>query len=356
MGPLTKALENWTLPHRLWQTKSPLPTPVLESMAAVLNGELYVFGGFTLKWQAVTDAYKYNLQADQWVALSPMPTPVTHVNSAIDHAKIWIAGGFVGNHPGAVTDEVWCYNTVADQWTACTPLPEKRAGGGLAILNQELHYFGGFSEDRNTTHANHWVLPLEGGTQWVETTPLPVPRGHVAAIVVQDKIYAMGGQIGHDIDPVDYANNYCFDPTNNTWSELKRMPEPRSHFEAGICAVENYILVTGGRNNQCPVLITQDLWDHRNDKLIDDFPLQLRLRLKSSNRTTDVLSNILVYDIEQNSWREIASLPTRLYGPVAAMVNKCFIVTGGGRTRHRNVQTRTLLNESLIDLIGATPS
>ncbi|MGB7248566.1 MAG: kelch repeat-containing protein [Phormidesmis sp.] len=330
-----------------------MPRPLLESTAAVVNDELYVFGGFTLKWQAVTDSYKYSPKDDKWTCLSQMQTPVTHVNSAVDQSKIWIAGGFVGNHPGTATDEVWCYDTTTDKWTSSVPLPEKRAGGGLALVDQTLHYFGGFSEDRETTHADHWMLQLDKECQWIESAPLPTPRGHISVAVVQGKIYALGGQTGHDINPIDRNSVYCFDCSKMQWSEIAKLPHPRSHFEAATCVVEDYIIVTGGRNNQDPVLLSHDWWDHRQEKLIDDMPLQLLLRAKSSPRITDVLCNVIVYDTKQNAWKEIFSLPTRLYGPVAQMVNKGFTVSGGGRIRHRFVETRTLLNETLIDLIDA---
>ena len=351
MVSITETLENWTLPHRIWKDGSPLPVPLLESLAAVIDEELYVFGGFTYGWRAVADGFKYNLKTDSWERLCDMPTPVNHVNSAVEGHKIWIAGGFVGNHPGKATDEVWYYDAVANHWFPSTPLPQKRAGGGLAIIDWELHYFGGFTEDRDTTCAEHWFMPLDGVHEWMEATPLPAPRGHIATAVVENKIYAMGGQIRHDTNPVDQSSVYRYDNETNIWRQISDLPEPRSHFEAATCIVENYILITGGRNNQNPILVNSNWLDHRHEKLIDDLPLQLFLLLKSKPYSTDVLPEMMIYDTQKDAWQKLGDLPTRLYGPVAKALGHFYVVSGGGRTRHRNVQTRTLLNESVIDLV-----
>jgi len=94
---------------------------------------------------------------------------------------------------------------------------------------------------------------------------------------------------------------------------------------------------------------------HENDKLIDDFPLQVFLALKHSIKGskyyTDLIPKITVYDIKLDSWVELASLPTNLYACIANVISKWLIIAGGGRNRHNNVQCRTLLNQSLIDVI-----
>lgn len=358
MVSITQKLENWTLPHKLWKTGAPLPTPLLESATAVINDQLYIFGGFTFRWQATKDVFVYNLEANQWTKLGEMPTPITHINGTLDGWRVWFAGGFVGNHPGPTTDAVWQYDAIANSWKEGIPLPQPRAGGGLQIIDGELHYFGGFAADRDTTCGEHWSFPVEGGTEWVEKAPLPNPRGHVSSITVSDRIYAIGGQHRHDTNPIDVDSVHVYDPLKDTWLELASLPEPRSHFEPSTFVVDNYIIIIGGRNNQNPHLLSEkltDLFYHENDKLIDDFPLQVFLALKHSVKGskyyTDLIPKITVYDIKLDRWREFASLPTNLYACIANVISKWLIITGGGRNRHSNVQSRTLMNQTLIDVV-----
>lgn len=360
MTSITQTLENWTLPHKNWKTGSPLPIPLLEGATAVINNQLYVFGGFTLGLQASKQVYIYNLEANQWTQVSEMPTAVTHINAAVDESrsKIWFAGGFVGNHPGPATDEVWQYDARTNSWQEGIPLPESRAGGGLQIINQELHYFGGFAADRNTTCAEHWSLSLEGGTKWIEKAPLTDPRGHLPSVAIGNKLYAMGGQYGHDIKPKDVDSAHVYDSVKDTWLELARLPEPRSHCEWSTFVVDDYIVMIGGRNNQNRKTLGRNLTEiikRQEDELIDDIPLELfsllKISLKKSPYYTPALSSIVVYNIRENTWDKLASLPTHLFAPMAQAINNWLIIAGGGRNRGGNVQTRTLLNQSLIDLI-----
>ena len=358
MVSITQKLENWTLPHKVWKTGAPLPMPLLEGAVAGINGKLYVFGGFTLGWRAVKKVYVYNLEANEWTQLTEMPTAVTHINATVDRSIIWFAGGFVGDHPGAATDEVWQYDTSNNSWTEIIPLPQKRASGGFQIINGELHYFGGFAADRDTTCPEHWSLPVEGGTEWIERSPLPAPRGHLASVAIDGKIYAMGGQHRHDTNPVDVDSVHVYDSAEDSWSELPRLPEPRSHFEWSTFSVEDYILIIGGRNNQNPQVLSknlQEILDHQNDKLIDDLPLQLFLSLKyllkDSPYYTNIIPRITVYDVKQNTWRELTSLPTHIYAPMANVISNWLVIAGGSRNRQGNMQTRTLLNQSLLDLV-----
>ena len=183
-----------------WKKAAALPFARVESPAAVVDGKLYLFGGFTEDLEASNQVDVYDPASDSWTRKKDMPTRLTHLNPAIDGNTIWFAGGFKGKHPGPVTDEVWKYDIASDTWTAGPPLPERRAGGGLAVVERKLHYFGGYKADRDTNAGDHWSLSLEGGKDWQREADLPDPRGHVSAAVLDGKIYALGGDHGHDID------------------------------------------------------------------------------------------------------------------------------------------------------------
>ncbi len=57
-------------------------------------------------------------------------------------------------------------------------------------------------------------------------------RGHLASAVVAGRLYAIGGQIRHDTDPVDLAAVDVYDHERDAWTAVARLPAPRSHFEA----------------------------------------------------------------------------------------------------------------------------
>src|SRR5580765_2773907 len=97
-------------PALQWKKGAPSPFARVESPTAVVDGKMYLFGGFVTGLGASNEVDVYDPLSDTWKRLKDMPTGVTHLNPAIDRGTIWLAGGFKGKHPVPVTDEVWKYD------------------------------------------------------------------------------------------------------------------------------------------------------------------------------------------------------------------------------------------------------
>ncbi len=293
-----------------WKKGAPSAFVRVESPTAVVDGKLYLFGGFTDDLGASNEVDVYNPAADAWTRLKDMPTHVTHLNPAIDGGTIWFAGGFKGKHPGPVTDEVWKYEITSDSWSAGPPLPEPRGGGGLAIVGRKLHYFGGYKPDRDTNASEHWSLALDGGKEWQREADPPTPRGHVAAAVLDGRIYALGGAHGHDKTQNDLNACECFDPATGKWREIAGLPDGRSHFEGSTFIRKGRIVVVGGRCN-------------------------------SSKPLRNVVGDILEYDPKADAWSVVGTMPENVLAPSAAIVAGRLVVTGGGLNSPRPLTAAT---------------
>ena len=185
-----------------WRKAAPSPTARVEAPTAVIDGKLYLFGGFTDDLGASTRVDVHDPAADAWARKKDTPVGLTHLNPAADGRTVWFAGGFKGKHPGPVTAEVWKYDPAADARAPGPALPGRRAGGGLAAVGRP-HYFGGYKADRDTNAGDHWSLALDGGADWEREADLPDPRGHVSAAVLDGKLYALGGDHGRDKTQID---------------------------------------------------------------------------------------------------------------------------------------------------------
>ena len=287
-----------------WRLAAPSPFARVESPTAVVNGKLYLFGGFTEDLQASNQVDVFDPASNSWTRQKEMPTRLTHLNPAIDGKTIWFAGGFKGKHPGLVVNEVWKYDVAEDAWTVGTPLPEPRAGGGLAILGRHLHYFGGYKADRDTNAGEHWSLSLEGGTDWKREADLPDPRGHVSSVVLDGKMYALGGDHGHDKTQIDVSSCHRFDPATSKWSEIARLPDGRSHFESSTIIHHGRIVIVGGRCN-------------------------------SSQPPRNAVGDLLEYDPKADTWQVVGTMPEKLLAPTAAIISGSIVVTGGGLNNPR---------------------
>jgi N-acetylneuraminic acid mutarotase len=269
-----------------------------------------LFGGFTEDLDASNQVNVYDPGSDSWTRKKDMPTRLTHLNPAIDGNTIWFAGGFKGKHPGPVTAEVWKYDLASDTWTAGPPLPERRAGGGLAVVEHRLHYFGGYKADRDTNAGDHWSLTLDGGKDWQREADLPDPRGHVSAAVLNGKIYALGGDHGHDITQIDVKSCHCFDPVTTKWTEIASLPDGRSHFESSTIVYQGRILIIGGRCN-------------------------------SSQPPRNVVGDVLQYDPHSNKWHVVGAIPEKVLAPAAAIISGRIVVTAGGLNNPRPLTAAT---------------
>lgn len=293
-----------------WLPRSDALVDRVEAVGAVVDRKLYVFGGFVdtdLHISPFVD--RYDPATDKWEQIGEMPAPVSHITPAVDGTTIWLAGGFLGDHPGPATANVWQYDAISGSWQAGPPLPEARAGGVLIRYERMLHYFGGFKNDRETTTSDHWTLNLDGGQVWQAAVPMPTPRGHQSGIVLQEHIYLIGGQTGHDQNPLDHPNVYRYDPALQSWTEVAQLPAPRSHFESAIFTLRDQIVIIGGRTNTIP--------------------------------GQGQLTTALLYDPTADIWIALPKLPYTRIGTIAQLFDQEIIVTTGG-LQWNNPQRSTL--------------
>jgi N-acetylneuraminic acid mutarotase len=327
--PITKAVVTivvtpWAQ-HAAWTEARPLPSPMLEPAAVVVDTRLYVFGGFVrgahaYEFPALTRVAIYDPAADAWSAGVDLPEAVTHANAVVVDGEVWSAGGFVGDDPGAAVAAVRRFDTVNRRWRAGPPLPRPVAGGTLGLVGRTLHYVGGFDADRDTVVATHWALDVDGAraddgrARWLERAPLHVARGHLASAVVGGRLFAIGGQVRHDTNPVDLADVEAYDPETDAWTAVASLPTPRSHFEASTFVDHGRIVVVGGRNNTASLFI------------------------KGAG-----LADILVYDPSTDRWATCPGLPVGLTSPVALPVGGTLVVTTGATFGDVVPQVRTFL-------------
>ncbi|NJL13021.1 MAG: DUF5060 domain-containing protein [Microscillaceae bacterium] len=287
-----------------WVTLSDAILPRAEAQSTVVNGKLYVFGGFNEYYGGsdlrITDTCEvYDPATDTWTYLGRMPIPVTHLGIVADGDRVWLPGGFEGDNPGVAIAQVQIYNTDTNAWSLGPDLPEPMASHAVARLDRKLHIFGGLKPNRQTNNPSHYVLDLDNlGAGWQRKADLPQARNHLSGIALNGKIYAIGGQFGHDGPHQDVDLVHVYDPFSDTWTQVASLPQTRSHFEhCTLLTQDGKILIMGGRTNNVT---------------------------SSSNNT------ILEYDPDTNTWTFLSTLPTGLIAPNAGIINNFLYVSHGG--------------------------
>ena len=233
----------------VWGTAAPLPTKRTEVAAVTLRDKIYVIGGFEqpgfgnlMNLAVTTSVTEYDPSTNQWTAKAPMPVGLHHAGIGVVDGRLYVIGGYTQSgftvwHPIAT---VYAYDPSTDTWAERAPMPTPR--GALSVTEHEgkLYAIGGY--DRKANSAAVEVYDPQRNT-WASRAPLPTPRDHLAAATVFGKVYAIGGRLNGD-----YRRNLSvtevYDPVTDRWALAADLPTARS----GITAAEvgGRIYVFGG--------------------------------------------------------------------------------------------------------------
>jgi hypothetical protein len=251
-----------------WTSKANALKKRSEVTSVVYNGKLYTFLGFSDSLLNVESSSEvYDPAINTWTLLSSLAAnkTVTHQGIVLIDNKVWHIGGRVGSNPGPLTSEIWIYNISTNSWS---PGPQIKdpvtgnallwGGGGAALLGRTLHIFGGFMIDacnhdqenyHLTLNVDEWMANPTGPAPWKnDLKPLPIKRNHFSTIVLGGKIYALGGQFGHDCGGgQDRPYAHVYNKATNTWTELPQLPAPRSHAEGSTFAMDGKIYIVAGQ-------------------------------------------------------------------------------------------------------------
>lgn len=220
-----------------------------EGMGAVVNGKLYLFGGYVdTTYKPTTRGDVYDPATNLWARVADLPFGVSHMGTTTMGDAIYFAGGYPATATGQTfsTTAVWRYDTVANSFSNLPNLPAARGGGALVALGRALHFVGG-SDSARRDAAQHWRLDLDNLTAgWVARAPLPVATNHVAGVALDGKVYIIGGQQNQDAAAIQRAEVQVYDPATNQWTTRAPLPLARSHITSSTLVRNGRIIVLGG--------------------------------------------------------------------------------------------------------------
>ena len=276
-------------------------------MAAMVEGKIYVIGGF---WSA---NYVYDPSTDNWTARTPLP-PCSFITSVVPyHNKIY-----------CISDSnTEVYDIATDSWVAKTPMPISTLG--LAnIVDGQIYVISGYNSSSRTTQLLDITQVYNIATDsWTTKAPIPHPVSGYASTVCDGKIYILGGQ-DPSLDPMNVNFTQIYDPSTDSWSFGAPMPttvlDAAACATTGIMAPEN-IYLFGGYGSQ--------------------------------SSGVRVSSFTQVYNPKNNSWSYGAPMLSPRVDLAVANVNDALFVLGGSNTGLGGPYTRN--NEEYLPF-GYSPT
>jgi N-acetylneuraminic acid mutarotase len=263
-----------------WAALAPMTTSRADPAVGVINGVIYVAGGYTFDAAAgaLSSVEAYDPVTNSWTSKAAMPARRFSAASAVIGGILYVAGGFDENE--VPVNSVFAYNPATNSWSTKTSMFRPRAapaGGNRAGL---FHVTGGsfdstevYNPATNTwaykkglgtefypgatgavigdtfyaivgpTGQPDWDYPVVAfaGTEWTYPTAVPTSRSEASSAVLGGKLFVIGGLANQT---TFLRNVEAWDPATNKWSSFR--PLPAARYSAVATALDGVIYVIGG--------------------------------------------------------------------------------------------------------------
>ncbi len=269
-----------------WFTRKPLPTARQEIPHAVLNGKIYIPGGFAGGGLATSIVEVFDPAANAWSTIAPVPIRMHHLAFAATNNRLYVLGGYTGNSFLA-TARVFEFDFTINNWTEKASMPGARGAAIAAAHDGKIYVIGGVNSSGAVVGTNQVYDPV--ADNWKDLMSMPTPREHLAAAVIDSLIYVIGGRNFSASGNTSRLEAYS--PATNQWYIKENMPTPRGGLTAA--ALHGKLYVFGG-----------------------EIP--------------GVFPQAEEYDPAKNSWRQMAPMPLPRHGIGAATVADTIFIIGGG--------------------------
>ena len=241
-----------------WEQAADMPTPRASTEAAVINGTIYVCGGYNgadnrlvnLKFLDIVEAY--DPQTDTWVRKQGMSIPRKQFGVGVVAGKIYAIGGYI--HPlDKKPEDPWridlveVYDPATDTWAKRAKMPTKRDGFGVGVVNNHIYAIGGRGWPQ-VGPGGPFLTVIEAYhpkiNRWERKNEMSDLRLSFLTVVLNDAIYLIGGFIWQGRVPQYLATVDTYNPETEEWNSIPPMPTPILPFGAAV--VNGNIYVFGG--------------------------------------------------------------------------------------------------------------
>ena len=252
-----------------WTYKADMPTGRGFVSGTVVEGKIYVIGGFPTHSSVSSAVEMYDPTADSWTTMANMPSRrCAHATCTFD-GKIYVFGGMSPDPYSTAKKNVYVYNPQTDIWTQKADMPYANALCGIAVVDDTIYLIGG-SLSASSRPVSRLIAYKPAMDSWTQKANMPTARGFLSASVVNGKIYAIAGA-PQNYQSVCYKNVEVYDPATNTWT--RKSNKPTGQAAAATCVVNGKIYAIGGFS-PVGVSTANEMYDPVTDTWTTKSPMQ----------------------------------------------------------------------------------
>ncbi len=204
------------------------PNPIEKAGVAVWDKKIYAFGGSYNEGQYSDKLFAFDTETKEWTELAKMPEAKETKGEIID-GKLYVIGGYNGE----VSKRIDVYDIQTNTWSWLFNLQQNVSANATAIIKNEIWIAGDFTDltllacfdtQKKTFEIIHSNL---------------LGRRHSSAVIIGEKIYVMGGRqnspntfltslqmadlnsiqnVSIEIFEGTWSGNYFADGDNGTWT------------------------------------------------------------------------------------------------------------------------------------------
>lgn len=279
-----------------WITRTPIPIAVQEIYPVMLNGSIYLVGGFDIDSNAVSNFQVFNPMNNTWSTETDFPHVRHHVNLAVANGMIYAMGGYeiTGRTRFNLLTTMYEFNPTNHIWNIKSPMPTPRAEMSVVTYDDKIYAIGGRPDNpTEASNANEMYDPLTD--TWTVLSPMPSGRRHSSAAIIDSLIYVVGGRVQAAGQTLNVEALEAYSPASDTWYILESLPENKS--ATAVAAYNGKLYVFGG---------------------------------EKINQPQRLFNTVDEYDPATDSWRNINVMITPRHGTSAVTIADTIFVIGGG--------------------------
>ena len=195
---------------------------------------IVVYANNTAEYTGVSDTIYFSIAPSFWVQQAPMPTARTSLGVAVVNGKIYVIGGFSSDQNTflAINEE---YDPSTNTWTEKAPMPTPRSGCAVVACENKIYAIGGQIAIGTTDDLTNVTEVYDPATDtWSQKAPFPILRYGFSANVVEGRIYLIGGSPNGTL-------NQVYDPATDSWTT--KAPIPTAAYVSASAVLDNKIYV-----------------------------------------------------------------------------------------------------------------
>ena len=276
-------VEVYDTKNNSWQRLADMPTPRLQAGAAVVDGKIYVVGGYSVidrRMKILKVVEVYDPQTGTWVRKQDMSIPRRQFGIGVAAGKIYAIGGenFFDFEKPQRLDHVEVYDSVSDTWAKRADLPSRRDEVKVAVVRDTIYIIGGFRWPPvglgGLGNALATIEVYQPKTnRWREKADMPNLRANFSTVVVDDKIYLIGGySIALERFDGHLKTVEVYDPETERWDESPPMPTKNTPF--GAAAVNGKIYILGSDRENGERSLDVEVFNAGGVTVIDKLPVR----------------------------------------------------------------------------------